>query len=102
MNSEQRRVAKECFEGAEMNTITFPQIIGRLSEAGLESYVVDFRRATTTYFAPDSSSVEFANHSATTDISPTLDREALAGAIGEAQRLIPGYTYKGFCLKAKA
>lgn len=102
MNSKQQIVARECFEGAEGNTITFPEIIEKLGGAGLESYAVDFRRATTTYFAADNTSIEFSNHSSPPDISARLDNAALAEAIGEAQRLVPGYTYKGFCLKAKA
>lgn len=39
--------------GAENNTMTFPEILGQLMQAGFELYMVDFCKATITYYLPD-------------------------------------------------
>lgn len=100
MNDRQREVARACLEGAEANTITFPQIVGTLMEAGFESYTIDFRRAVATYYLPDGDSIELPTHRIDVPVAPAFDAGAMKRAITEAQQLVPGYTYKGFCNKA--
>ncbi|MFD2261262.1 DUF1398 domain-containing protein [Lacibacterium aquatile] len=95
-------LARKCLEGSENNSMTFPQIIADLMTAGFESYWIDFRKATATYYLPNGQSVDLPTHGSESPIAPALDASALERAIGEAQRLVPGYTYKGFCVKAKA
>ncbi|CAH1658098.1 MULTISPECIES: DUF1398 family protein [unclassified Chelatococcus] len=102
MNDEQKMIAQACLEGAETNTMTFPQIVGKLMDAGFESYAVDFRRATATYYLPDGASVELPTHRIGLPIAEAFDTGLVRKAISEAQRLVPGYTYKGFCNKAVA
>jgi uncharacterized protein YbcV (DUF1398 family) len=101
MHARMRTLAQSCLEAAETGAMTFPQIVGALSEAGFESYVVDFRRSTTTYYAADGGNVELRGHAAQGDLASRLDSEALGAAIREAQTLSAGYTYLGFCTKAK-
>lgn len=100
MNHRQRTIAQACLEGAEGNTMTFPQIVGALMEAGFEGYAIDHRRATATYYLPDGDSVELAAHPVSTPVAPAFDIPLMRAAIGEAQQLVPGYTYRGFCEKA--
>ncbi len=69
-------------------------------EAGFESYAVDFRRARATYYLSEGESIELPTHAIETSVAPTFDGQALQAAIREAQQLVPGYTYKGFCEKA--
>jgi uncharacterized protein YbcV (DUF1398 family) len=102
MDARLKTLARTCLNGAEANTMTFPQIVGALSEGGFESYMVDYRRGTTTYFLPGGESVELSGHEADSEVAPALDPVALQAAIREAQALVPGYSYRGFCLKAKA
>ncbi|HBK09218.1 MAG TPA: DUF1398 domain-containing protein [Acetobacteraceae bacterium] len=102
MDTQQRTIAKNCKDAAENNTMDFPQIVGKLIEAGFDSYIVDFRRQTATYYLPNDESVEFTTHETAVPVAAVLDGEALGAAIREAQNLVPGYTYKGFCAKAKA
>lgn len=45
MDDRLKMTAEECLRGAENNTMTFPQIVGKLMDAGFESYCVDYRRA---------------------------------------------------------
>lgn len=102
MNAQQQTLAQNCLEAAENNTKTFPEIVGALIAGGFESYTVDYRRATATYYLPTGESVELAAHKADQDVGEVFDTQALQGAIREAQTLAAGYTYKGFCAKAKA
>lgn len=101
MHMRMKTLAQTSLEAAENGDMTFPEIVSALSAGGFESYVVDFRRSTTTYYATDGESVELRGHEAEADVAPSLDAEALGAAIREAQTLAPGYTYRGFCAKAK-
>jgi uncharacterized protein YbcV (DUF1398 family) len=100
MRDHQNATAEACVEGAKSGAMTFPQIVGALMEAGFESYAIDFRRATATYFLPDGDFVELPTHRVASPVTPRFDAALLRAAIGEAQRLAPGYTYEGFCEKA--
>lgn len=100
MNDQQRATARACLEGAERNSMTFPQIVATLTEAGFESYAVDFRRATTTYYLPDGESLELPAHRVDGPVAAAFDVESMQAAIREAQQLVPGFTYRGFCEKA--
>ena len=99
MDHQRKSVAKACQEGAAADTMTFPQIVAALMREGFESYAIDFRRAAATYYLPDGDSVELPAHKIDVPIAPTFDAVRIQGAIKEAQRLVPGYTYKGFCTK---
>src|SRR5271170_7620827 len=102
MNEHRRFVAKTCLEGAEGNTMTFPQIVGTLIQEGFESYTIDFRRAVATYYLPDGDSVQLPTHKIDVPVAPTFDAAPIRAAIKEAQQLVPGYTYSGFCKKVAA
>ncbi len=102
MTEDQTEVARACLAAAESDTANFPEIVGALITAGFESYAVDLRRATATYYLPSGDSLELPTHKAGTAIAPTLDAGRLTAAIREAQQQAPGYTYRGFCEKAAA
>ena len=100
MNDHQTAVAQACLEAAESNTMTFPQIVGTLMDAGFEGYAIDFRRATATYYLAAGDSIELPAHDVDAVVAPTFDLALMQTAIREAQQLVAGYTYKGFCKKA--
>jgi uncharacterized protein YbcV (DUF1398 family) len=100
MNDHQKAIALSCLARAEANTITFPEIFGALMEAGFESYAVDFRRATATYYLADGESIDLPGQRVAAPVAPAFDAARLQEAIREAQQLVPGYSYKGFCEKA--
>ena len=100
MNDSQKAAARACLEGAETGSMTFPQIVGVLMDAGFESYAVDFRRTTATYYLPEGESIELPTHRVEAPVVETFDSQAMQDAIREAQQLVPGYTYVGFCEKA--
>ncbi len=45
--------------------------------------------------------MELTAHASTEPVAHDFDVAAIRTAIGEAQALVPGYTYKGFCDKVK-
>ena len=95
-------IAQSCLRGAEDNSLTFPEIVGRLMKAGFEGYAVDFRRATATYYRADGDSAVLSTHKVETPVAAAFDPEPIKAAIGEAQTMAPGYTYLGFCRKVAA
>jgi uncharacterized protein YbcV (DUF1398 family) len=94
--------AQACLRGADDDTMTFPESVRRLAEAGFESYAVDFRRSTRTYYLPDGDSVVLPAHRVETPVAAAFDPEPIRAAIREAQTMAPGYTYLGFCRKVAA
>ncbi len=82
--------------------MTFPEIVGTLMQEGFESYAIDYRRATATYFLPDGDSISLPTRHSSAPIAPALNTAAIQAAIKEAQQLVPGYTYAGFCTKVMA
>lgn len=102
MDHHRTTVAESCLKGAEENTMTFPEIVGTLMRNGFESYAIDFRRAKAIYYLSDGDSLELATHHIGAPVAPAFDAARIQAAIREAQQLVPGYTYKGFCEKAVA
>lgn len=99
MDDRLARLAAACQHDAEHGTRSFPQIVQALTDAGFESYAIDFRRHTATYYLPDGDSVVVPTRHGATPIAPAFDVATVRGAIREAQELVPGYTYPGFCAK---
>jgi uncharacterized protein YbcV (DUF1398 family) len=92
-------VARATLEGSESGTTTFPQNLRDLMEAGVDAYAVDFRCSTRTYYMPNGETLEFKTEPTPTAVAESFDTAAVTETIREAQQLVPGYTYKGFCAK---
>jgi len=101
MDTEHQEIARQCLEGAESGKMTFPQIVGTLTAAGFDGYLVDLRLGQTTYYLPDGMGVELPTHVSNVAVAAAFNLDAVRTAIHEAQALAPGYTYKGFCDKVK-
>ncbi len=99
MTTNWKDVARATLEGSESGTTTFPQNLRDLMEAGFDGYAVDFRRSTRTYYMPNGEALELKTEPTPTPVAETFDASAVKEAIREAQVLVPGYTYKGFCAK---
>ena len=98
MTANWKEAARTCLDGAESGDMTFPQIVGTLIDAGVDGYAIDLRRATATYYLPNGETVEL-EAMRTEPVAGRFDAPAVKEAIGEAQALVPGYTYHGFCAK---
>jgi len=102
MNEDLVRIAKTCRDGAATNTMTFPEIVRTLMQNGFEGYMIDLRRSLASYYAVSGESCELPTHRVETPVSPAFDSSLVREAIKEAQSLVPGYTYLGFCEKVAA
>ncbi|HWA30672.1 MAG TPA: DUF1398 family protein [Rhizomicrobium sp.] len=97
MNMHVKTIVAECTEGSVNNTLTFPQILGKLAEAGVESYLCDLRKATKIYYLPDGESIEVKNHAAETPVALTFDAARVEAALRQSQR--NEHSYRDFCRK---
>ncbi|MCR5869768.1 MULTISPECIES: hypothetical protein [unclassified Sphingomonas] len=102
MTEDQQSIARDCLSGAEANRLSFPEIVGALIDAGFDSYLVDYRRNTATYYRPDGTAFDLPTHIGTRPVAAAFDASAVRAAIAEAQANAPGYTYLGFGEKVRA
>lgn len=101
MNTKWQDVARSTLEGSESGTMTFPESVRVLMEAGFDGYAVDFRRSTRAYYLSDGAAVELETEGAG-PVAGRFDASVIEQAVREAQALVSGYTYKGFCDKVAA
>ena len=101
MDASTVALAERCLRGAEDDTMTFPEIVTTLAEAGFEGYAIDFRALTATYYLRDGASAVLAIRAAAA-VSAGFDVAPIQAAIREAQALAPGYSYERFCRKVAA
>jgi uncharacterized protein YbcV (DUF1398 family) len=95
-------VPDRCLKGAESGTMDFPAIVGALAAEGFAGYLVDYRARTATYYLADGEAAALpADHPHVT-VPAAFDAAAVAAAVGEAQRKVPGYSYRGFSAKVMA
>jgi uncharacterized protein YbcV (DUF1398 family) len=99
MTTNWNDLAPATLEGSESGTMTFPQTLRILMDAGFDGYGVDFRRSTRTYYMPNGETIELETVPTPTPVAESFDGSVVREAIREAQVLVPGYTYKGFCAK---
>lgn len=98
MTADWHDIARATLEGAESGAQTFPEGVRILMEAGPDSYAVDFRRSTRTYYMPNGRTITLKT-ATTRPVADRFDAATTKAAIGEAQAMIPGYTYNGFCAR---
>ncbi|MFK8249918.1 DUF1398 domain-containing protein [Ancylobacter terrae] len=101
MPPDTHAVIARCNAASHDGTMSFPQIVGALGAAGVESYVCDLRRATKTYYLPSGESLELPAGKPYA-VAERFDEAGVAAAIREAQANGPGYSYDGFCVRIAA
>jgi uncharacterized protein YbcV (DUF1398 family) len=94
-----REIARATLEGSENGTMTFPEGLKMLMEAGFDGYAVDFRRGTRTYYLAEGDALELKIAPVLTSVADRFDNTAVKDAIRDAQQMMPGYTYKKFCAR---
>lgn len=56
MDTRLTSVLQGCTEASDRERVTFPEVVGRLMQAGVERYHTDLLRSEKIYYLPDSSS----------------------------------------------
>jgi uncharacterized protein YbcV (DUF1398 family) len=101
MSTNWKDVARATLEGSENGSMTFPQSVKLLTESGFDGYAVDFRHSIRSYYLPNGETTALEMER-TPAVAERFDAAAIKAALREAQALVPGYTYKGFCAKVVA
>jgi uncharacterized protein YbcV (DUF1398 family) len=96
MNAQQTAIAHRCLAEAYDNTMSFPDSVKALMEAGFEAYMVDYRRNTRTYYLPDGETLVVDNPPHDDAVAPAFDKNGVAAAVKWAQANAPDYNYVGF------
>ncbi|MFB2550149.1 DUF1398 domain-containing protein [Ensifer soli] len=102
IESKTRDTIHACHIATDTDAMDFPEIVGRLISAGVESYAVDFRRRSKTYYLPDGDSLVLESPAHDGFVAARFDAGAIEAAVREAQAKLPGYSYAGFCGKVMA
>lgn len=102
MHADRIAIAETCLNGAHDGSLTFPEIVGTLTAAGFEGYLVDFRSNRQTFYGPDSESAAFDIHPIPGPIARAFDAAGVVSLVRWAQENPADYTYKAFCTRVKA
>ena len=86
MNAHTQQLIREAADGSTEGRIHFGQVIGLLMQAGVESYVADYRMQRTTYYLPDGDTLSLDTPMPDADIAQDFDAAALQAAIRGAQQ----------------
>lgn len=101
MDAERIAVAKACLDAAHDGSLSFPEIIGKLIDAGFEGYAVDYRRNSQIYYLPDGDSVELDLPHSTGAVAAAFDSLGVEALVRWAQANDSDYSYSAFCEKVK-
>ena len=56
MEPQTRQIMQECTARSDSGTLTFPEVVKKLMDAGVEQYHADLLRSEKTYYMPDGES----------------------------------------------
>ncbi|MDQ0513352.1 DUF1398 domain-containing protein [Ancylobacter amanitiformis] len=98
MTDDWTRIAQTTLDGSESDTMSFPESVAILMEAGFDGYGVDLRAGTRIFYRPDGAAITL-EAAPSRPVAARFDAPQVRDAIREAQQKVPGYTYRGFCAK---
>lgn len=93
-------IVKECAARSHAGTIGFPEIVAKLTAAGVEQYHADLRRQETSYFLPDGRVLTETLHMPEGAIAGPFNAAGVEAAVRGAQRGELGY--RGFLTRIMA
>ena len=85
MTTNWKDLARATLEDSVSGTMTFPQNLRILMEAGFDGYAVDFRRSTRTYYLPNGEAFKLKTAPTPTPVAETFDASVVKEALREAQ-----------------
>ena len=102
MDAERITLAETCLHAAHSGSLSFPEIVGKLINAGFEGYTVDYRSNTQTYYLPDGESVALDMPHPASPVAAVFDAAEITRLVLWAQANPPDYSYAAFSTLAKA
>jgi uncharacterized protein YbcV (DUF1398 family) len=100
MNTEKAQVIQECAKGALSGELTFPEIVRKLAEIGIERYHADYSRQEITYYFPDGDSRVVASPHPSHTTAVEFSSLSVEAAVRQSQR--NQHTYLEFIRKTMA
>jgi uncharacterized protein YbcV (DUF1398 family) len=100
MNAEQTQVIQGCAKGALTGEIAFPEIVGRLTQIGVERYHADYSRQEITYYLANGDSLVVATIHPSHATATAFSASAVEAAVRQSQR--NEHTYLDFIRKTMA
>ena len=100
MNTEHIHVIQACANGALTGEIAFPEIVGRLTQIGVERYHADYSRQEITYYLADGESLVVATPHPSHATAQVFSASCVEAAVRQSQR--NEHTYLDFIRKTMA
>lgn len=100
MNLEQTLIIDSTVRGSLTGEMSFPQIVGRLSEIGVERYHVDYSRRENTFYLADGDSLVVSTPWECHPIAQDFSAAGVEAAVRQSQR--GEHTYLDFVEKTMA
>ncbi len=100
MNSEQTNIIHQCAQGALTGALTFPEILGKLAELGVERYHADYTRQEITYYGSDNESLVVDTPHPLHPIATEFSGPGVESAVRQSQR--NEHSYLDFVRKTTA
>jgi uncharacterized protein YbcV (DUF1398 family) len=86
MNQEIIAVMREVARRSHEGTIPFPEVVGKLTEAGVEQYFADLRRGSRTFYMPNGDSHVEESSSPAVSIGEQFSEADIVSALRTIQR----------------
>ena len=96
MDAQQKAIAQKSLDGSYAHTMSFPENVRALMEAGFEGYHVDYRLNTRTYYLPSGETLVLKNPQAHDAVGEKFNPTEVAATIKWAQLNGPDYNYAAF------
>lgn len=100
MDALVKTVVQDCTTASDEERIAFPEVVGRLMQAGIERYHADLLRAEKTYYLPNGESEIVRATRIDTNPAPQFSASEVEAAIRASQSQSIGY--KEFCTRIAA
>ena len=100
MTPQTQSVLRECTEGSEQGTLAFPDVLAKLSQAGVERYHADLLRSEKTYYTPNGESYVVAAKLSRSEAARQFSGPAVEAAIRQSQA--GSIDYAEFCSRILA
>lgn len=95
MDTRIKNIVSECSKGSDDATLSFPQVVGKLMEVGIERYSVDLVRHEKIFYLPDGDSVSLKATPVAKEPAQDFSASGVQSAIRQSQA--GKITYLEFC-----
>lgn len=92
MDARVKQKVTECTEGSDSGRLTFPQVVSKLIDAGVEHYHADLRRSEKTYYMPQGDSAVIPCHAINRNPATSFSAAGVEAAVRSVQRGQLSYT----------